>query len=81
MFGATSLLLRDDVRPLLPMISAPTLVIWGKLDPLTPYVHGEFIAEHIPGARLIAYDNAAHMPMVDCPERFNREVLDFLRGA
>ena len=81
MLGATSLLLRDDVRPLLPMISAPTLVIWGKLDPLTPFVHGEFIAEHIPGARLIAYDNAAHMPMVDCAARFNREVLDFLRDA
>jgi pimeloyl-ACP methyl ester carboxylesterase len=76
--GATTLLLRDDVRPLLPLIQTPTLLIWGKLDPLTPFVHGEFMAQHIPGARLIAFDDAAHMPMVDRPERFNREVLDFL---
>jgi pimeloyl-ACP methyl ester carboxylesterase len=81
MFGATSLLLRDDVRPLLGLIAAPTLLIWGKLDPLTPYLHGEFMADHIPNARLIAYDDAAHMPMVDCADRFNREVLAFLRDA
>jgi pimeloyl-ACP methyl ester carboxylesterase len=80
-FGATSLLLRDDVRPLLPQITAPTLLVWGKLDPLTPYMHGEFMAQHIPGARLLTFDDAAHMPMVDAPERFNTEVLNFLTAA
>lgn len=80
MLSATSLLLRDDVRPLLPAITAPTLLVWGRLDPLTPVGHGEFMAQHIPGARLIVYENAAHMPMVDCAERFNREVLEFLRA-
>lgn len=79
--GATSLLLRDDVRPLLPLIQAPTLLIWGKLDPLTPFMHGEFMAQHIPAARLLTFEDAAHMPMVDRPERFNREVLHFLTDA
>ena len=78
MLGATALLLRDDVRPLLPLIKAPTLLIWGKLDPLTPFANAEIMAQQIPNARLIAFDDAAHMPMVDRPERFNREVLDFL---
>jgi pimeloyl-ACP methyl ester carboxylesterase len=81
LLGAASWLLRDDVRPLLPEIKAPTLIVWGKLDPLTPFVHGEFMAQRIPNAKLIAYEDAAHMPMVDCAERFNREVLSFVRDS
>ena len=77
---ATNKLLRDDVRELLPRIEAPTLLIWGRLDPLTPLQHGEFMAGHIPSARLVIFDDAAHMPMVDRPERFNDEVLRFLQA-
>lgn len=80
LISATSLLLRDDVRPLLPRIVAPTLLVWGRLDPLTPIAHGEYMREHIPGARLSVFDDAAHMPMVDAPARFNAEVLGFLQG-
>ena len=77
--AATNKLLRDDVRALLPQISAPTLLVWGRLDPMTPLHHGEFMARHIPDARLVVLDDAAHMPMVDQPQRFNEEVLRFLR--
>ncbi len=79
-FSATSHLLRDDVRPLLARIEAPTLLVWGRLDPLTPLVHGEQMAKLIPNARLIVFDEAAHMPMVDAAESFNEEVLRFLRA-
>ena len=46
---------------------------------MTPLHHGEFMARHIPDARLVVLDDAAHMPMVDQPQRFNEEVLHFLR--
>lgn len=77
---STNYVLRDDVRPLLPRISAPTLLVWGKLDPMTPFANGEKMAQLIPHAKLIAFDDAAHMPMVDRPQRFNDEVLAFLRA-
>ena len=77
--SATNKLLRDDVRPLLTEIKSPTLLIWGKLDPLTPVRHGETMAAMIPHSRLVIFDDAAHMPMVDRPERFNDEVMQFLR--
>jgi pimeloyl-ACP methyl ester carboxylesterase len=80
LMGAANRLLRDDVRPLLGQITAPALLIWGRLDPLTPLAHGEFMAQHIAGARLIIFDDAAHMPMIDAPDRFNDEVLQFLRA-
>jgi pimeloyl-ACP methyl ester carboxylesterase len=79
LLSATSLLLRDDVRPLLPKISAATLLVWGRLDPLTPLAHGEYMQQHIEDSRMIVFDDAAHMPMVDAPERFNREVIGFLQ--
>ena len=78
--SATHQLLRDDVRPLLANIEAPTLIMWGRLDPLTPLASGELMARTIPHARLIVFEDAAHMPMVDRPDRFNTEVLDFLRA-
>lgn len=78
LLGAAHLLLRDDVRPLLAQIRAPVLLIWGRLDPLTPLAQGEYLAAHIAGSRLVVFEDAAHVPMVDAPERFNREVLQFL---
>jgi pimeloyl-ACP methyl ester carboxylesterase len=80
MLYATAHLMRDDIRPLLPLISAPTLAIWGRLDPLTPLHDGEYIAANIPGAALSVFENAAHMPMIDEPARFNAEVLAFLKN-
>jgi pimeloyl-ACP methyl ester carboxylesterase len=77
-FSATSHLLRDDVRPLLARIQVPTLLVWGRLDPLTPLAHGEHMAQHIPNAELIVFDDAAHMPMVDAAARFNEQVIAFL---
>lgn len=73
-------LLRDDVRPLLPRIQAPTLLIWGALDPLVPVSHGREMADTIPEARLVVLDRAAHNPMVDRPAEFNRQLLSFLSG-
>lgn len=76
---ATASILLDDVRPLLPHITAPTLLVWGTLDALTPLRDGEYMNAHIPNARMLVVDGAAHMPMVDQPERFNTEVLGFLQ--
>jgi pimeloyl-ACP methyl ester carboxylesterase len=78
LLGAAHLLLRDDVRPLLAHIRAPSLLIWGRFDPLTPLATGEYLAQHIADSRLVVFENAAHMPMVDAPQRFNQEVLQFL---
>lgn len=74
-------ILADDVRPLLPRVQAPTLLVWGARDPLTPVPDGRLMAELVPDARLLVLEDAAHNPMADQPERFNRAVLSFLDGA
>jgi pimeloyl-ACP methyl ester carboxylesterase len=41
-------------------ISAPTLVVHGRADPMFPVEHGEALARSIPGARLLLLDRAGH---------------------
>lgn len=62
----------------LAQIIAPTLVAHGDYDPLIPYPNGKFLAEHIKGARLSTYPGVGHIMPIESPERFNREVLEFL---
>lgn len=45
---------------LLEKISAPTLVMHGKADPLLPYACGEDIAKRIPNAKLMGIDGMGH---------------------
>ena len=79
--GAIGHILRDDVRPLLPRIAAPTLVIWGERDGLVPLTHAWQLRRSIPRAELAVLRGASHNPMVDRPADFNRLVMRFLDGA
>lgn len=69
---------RHDVAARLGEIAAPTLVIHGTVDPLVPVANGKYLAEHIPGARLILYPDTGHIPIVERAEDYNRDVLAFL---
>jgi pimeloyl-ACP methyl ester carboxylesterase len=73
--------LADDVRPLLPRIAAPTLIVWGARDGLLPVAHGRLMRERIPGSRLLVIPRAYHNCMVDRPAEFNAAVLRFLDGG
>jgi len=70
--------IRDmDHRPLLPNITAPTLVIAGKHDPATTLEANEFIKVHIPGAKIAVLD-AAHIANIEQPKVYSDTVLGFL---
>ena len=74
-------ILRDDVRPLLSSVRAPTLVLWGRHDTIIPLEHARVFRERIEGARLLVLEDAFHNPMVDRPADFNTALLQFLGGA
>ena len=50
----------DRPHPPMSSITVPTLVIHGTADPLFPLVHGQALAEEIPGATLLPIDGAGH---------------------
>ncbi len=71
----------DDLAADLANITAPTLVIVGNQDILTPRGDSEEIAERIPTAELVVISGAAHGFMIEHATTFNRIMLDFLRRA
>jgi pimeloyl-ACP methyl ester carboxylesterase len=75
---ATYEMLSDDFRAEMGRIEAPSLVVWGDRDIVTPPRHAETLVRHIPRAELAVIEGAAHTPMWDAPERFSELVLGFL---
>jgi class 3 adenylate cyclase len=73
------LYLQIDVRDVLPAISAPTLVIHRKGDRLTPLAGAKYLAERIPGARLVELPGDDHI-FTYAPDQILDEVEEFLTG-
>jgi pimeloyl-ACP methyl ester carboxylesterase len=69
-----------DLRRQASSISAPTLVVWGKRDPVIPLRVGRRIASLIPGAQLSVFDSG-HVPHTTDPERFAAELGAFADRA
>lgn len=50
-----------DVRSALPAVSAPTLVIHRRGDPVVPHRLGRYVAEHVRGARFVELPGNFHV--------------------
>jgi pimeloyl-ACP methyl ester carboxylesterase len=56
----------------------PSLIVWGRRDPLIPAVHGEAAHRLMPGSRLEIFENAGHFPQLNDPVRFAAVLREFL---
>jgi pimeloyl-ACP methyl ester carboxylesterase len=71
--------LRHDSRDRLGKIRAPTLVIYGEADQLTPpHLHRE-LRDRIPDARLVQIRGGAHLVAAEAAPMFNQVIAGFLR--
>lgn len=61
-------------------IQAPTLVIVGTGDKAALPRFSEVLANRIPDAKLVKVEGGSHGYIWEMPGKFNKEVLDFLRG-
>jgi 3-oxoadipate enol-lactonase len=62
-------------------VQAPTMVITGTGDRIVSPRSSEVIASRLPGARLVKIEGGSHAFNIEMRGRFNKEVLDFLRGS
>lgn len=70
--------LRDtDLRAILPDIRQPVLVLHGNCDRITPPSAGEYLAAHLPQARLVMLHGAAHAPFISDPDTVCKLMTDF----
>jgi pimeloyl-ACP methyl ester carboxylesterase len=56
----------------------PTLLIWGKQDPVVPLSVAELYNQRIAGSKLVAFDQCGHMPEIEKSAEFIKEVESFL---
>jgi len=67
-----------DLKPVLPLVTAPTLVTVGRTDWITPVSCSETIASLIPGARLVVFEKSGHSPQIEEAEAWTKVVREFL---
>jgi pimeloyl-ACP methyl ester carboxylesterase len=67
-----------DVMDRLNKITTPTLVISGTADLLTPHKYGLYLAQRIPGARLVSIDGGGHMMALEQPHVVAAAVREFI---
>lgn len=72
---------RMDVRPALPSISAPTLVLHRRDDRVVPPENGPYLAEHIEGASYVELPGEDHLWWVGDADALLDEVEEFLTGS
>jgi pimeloyl-ACP methyl ester carboxylesterase len=68
-----------DYRDVLPMIGVPAAVFYADTMPVCCREAAEYYAKNIPGgARLRRFQNASHALLMEYPEKFARELRDFI---
>lgn len=70
-----------DVRTVLPQVQAPTLVMHRVGDPFVDIRHSLYLAEHIPGARLVKLPGSETLSFGTLGGVLLEEVEEFLTGA
>jgi class 3 adenylate cyclase/pimeloyl-ACP methyl ester carboxylesterase len=70
-----------DVREVLPVVRAPTLVVHQRGDPWVRVEHGRYLAEHIPGAAYVELNGNEHLATADFVPRLLSPVIPFLQEA
>jgi pimeloyl-ACP methyl ester carboxylesterase len=68
---------RDGIEARVCEIAAPTLLIWGRNDVVTPPEAAEQFMSRLQDSRIIWFDECGHTPMIEKPEEFSRALLDF----
>ncbi len=60
--------------------NVPTLVVWGRDDPIVPLSAGQLYRDSIPGSHLEVINDCGHHPEIERREAFVNAVSEFLNG-
>lgn len=76
--GGLNILRDTDLRVKLSKIKQSALLIAGERDTLTPSAASEYMAQHMPHAKLDVVTGASHAPFLSHPEIFMQHMKRFL---
>lgn len=72
---------RQDQTSFLSRIIAPTLILVGSEDAITPVADSELMHREIGGSRLQIIEGAGHVSNLERPEEFNAALVKFLNDV
>src|SRR5262245_39106789 len=70
--------LNQDWRDLRPGVGLPALVLAGRHSRIFPWRSSAYLAERLPDARLVLFEESGHCPFYEEPEKFNAAVAEFV---
>lgn len=73
-----SKVVNEDLSHCLPLIKAPTLLIWGENDTATPLADAKRMEREIPDAGLVSFPGCGHYSFLDNPRQFAATLSSFL---
>lgn len=72
--------LRDLEATLPKLAGIPTLLMWGSKDSAVYASSAEPLAKYLPNSKLIVFPGVGHLPYEECPEEFDRELIEYLNS-
>ncbi len=72
---------KSQVRHVLPAIRVPTLILHRSDDQAVSIAHSRYMAECVPGAKLVELPGIDHIPWVGDQDALLDEVEEFLTGT
>jgi pimeloyl-ACP methyl ester carboxylesterase len=68
-----------ELETVLPKLArVPTLLMWGSLDPAVYASSARPLAKFFSNSQTLSFDGVGHLPYEECPEKFNRALIEFL---
>ncbi len=65
----------------LSRLEVPSLFVYGEKDPLITARFGDRVSHELPAARVEVWEDGAHVPQIEHPERTSELLLDFFGGS
>jgi pimeloyl-ACP methyl ester carboxylesterase len=78
MRATLSRVVNEDLRAVMPLIKAPTLLVWGERDTATPLSDAQKMERLIPDAGLVVFAGAGHFSFHEQPAQFAAVIDSFL---
>lgn len=75
-----SKVVNEDLKDKMPLIKAPTLLIWGENDTATPLRDAKIMERLIPNAGLVSFPGCGHYSFLDNPFQFAAVLRSFLNS-
>lgn len=75
-----SKVVNEDLKHVMPLIKAPTLLIWGENDTATPMRDARIMEKLIPDAGLVSFPGCGHYSFLDNPYQFAAVLRSFINN-